>query len=166
MPITFEQFRNRIRGFFGASEDSTTKAVDSFVRRMTRLNVTFVPPADATTSSNALTKVAYQAQRDGKLVSARFAATESVTVSVSDYFFMQLIKYKAPSYSVAYTMGVLDSRTANYTPNTKKQSHIFTLEATSANLEFTSADVIYYKQDKVLLGALVPPGGCVTLEIE
>jgi hypothetical protein len=166
--LTAKEYREKYRGFLGIHEDSTS-AVAGFVKKMTQQIVTHpIKTADTTTSSDTLIEVIGCVNVASQLISARFVASESATVSASDYFTLTIKKYTAGASgnTATTTMATLVSTTAAYTPNRKLASHAFTLSATSANLDIASGDTLIVERTKTLLGALVPPGGKVILEIQ
>lgn len=177
--LTAKEFREKFSGLLGVHEDSTG-AVANFTAKMTMQIVTHaMKTANTTTSSDVYIEPVCCVNRVSQLISARFIASESATVSASDYFLIYLKKNVAGQSGNTATvlMATLTGSTALYTPNNKRASHAFTLSATSANLDLASGDVIVAQVSKTSdtvanggtnqgPGALLPPGGKIILEIQ
>jgi hypothetical protein len=159
MALNITQLRERLRGMFGDAEDSA-RTVEALAAMTTGEQVSYRNEGNAATATAFVAQVVYTAVNKCRIVGARYVQSLSSTVSASDYYVVQLLKYASPTYSatalIAYLKGSTNATTANVgalatgvsltqghmTVNLPRASNAFALSSVSAEIELDKGDVL------------------------
>lgn len=173
MPLTYDQFIDRLKATTGADEDSAG-TLAGYWDRLRRKHVGWrfaqrkgvvsgpglvISQRQAQTGSLSSTQPILQAPIYScptacTLVSAHFAPDVSYTISASDCVEFRIVAKKSATYSATFGLATLRSTSAAFTPNIAGARIAATLETTTpGNLNLPAGATIYHSAVKNAVAA-------------
>lgn len=185
MPITLSQFKDKLRGTYGESEDSTAALKDKVDRLFQRTHFYYIgqrqaanKPLYGQTGSLSLTQPITEqpcyAAEEACVVqriawvqpaaAGNGAATVSVSVSTSDNWSIEVRRFKTPTFSAAALVASLTSNTDAITPN-KPRAVVACTNGTESNRTLAAGDMMTIRVQKALVGAIFR-GGLIKITVD
>lgn len=149
MAFTFTDLKNSIRALFGENQTRTSGDgggdVSGHVSRLAQRYVPCRASAAAVasgTSSYAMLPI-FVAEEECNVVGARMVIDSALTLTVTDYIVMSLIKKKSPTFSATQAVATLNvGQTSAWTVNVAGTSKAFTMASTESVIDMDAGDTL------------------------
>lgn len=171
MAFTYTDFKKALRSKFGfgqtnVSGDGGGDVVDHSARLHSKI-VTTQFPLNATATNLLDYSPIFIAEEECDVRSIRIAIEAALTLTVTDYVILTVLKKKSPTWSVTESVATLHlNRTSVWTTNIAGMSKAFTLATTAAAIDMDPGDTLGLKATLAATNLTGRPATAVTVVAE